>query len=85
MVQNEKPPPPPPPKKKKKKIVSFHIFKRFDQEAFMEDIENAPWSVCSVFDDPDDCYWLGHTYSMISVRCTRLTGNLKLGASRYLG
>ena len=27
----------------------------------------------------------GHTYSMISVRCTRLTGKLKLGASRYLG
>lgn len=20
-------------------------------------MENAPWSVCSVFDDPDDSYW----------------------------
>lgn len=39
------------------KIVRAHTFKRFDQAAFVKDIENAPWSVCSVFDDPDDCYW----------------------------
>ena len=39
------------------KIVRARTFKRFNQAAFVKDIENAPWSVCSVFDDPDDCYW----------------------------
>ena len=24
---------------------------------FTRDIAEAPWSICSVFDDPDDCYW----------------------------
>ena len=30
---------------------------RFNQLKFIRDMENAPWSVCSVFDDPDDSYW----------------------------
>lgn len=38
------------------KIVRARTFKRFDQAAFVKDIENASWSFCSVFDDPDD-YW----------------------------
>jgi len=32
-------------------------YKRFDSKEFIKDIEDAHWSVCSVFDDPDDCYW----------------------------
>ena len=39
------------------KIVKARSFKRFNREMFMKDIESAPWSVCSSFDDPDDCYW----------------------------
>lgn len=39
------------------KIVRARTFKRFDQATFVKDIESAPWSVCSVFNDPDDCYW----------------------------
>ncbi|PFX17833.1 putative RNA-directed DNA polymerase from transposon BS [Stylophora pistillata] len=38
-------------------IFRARTFKRFDQAAFVKDIESAPWSVCSVFNDPDDCYW----------------------------
>ena len=30
---------------------------RFNPLKFIRDMENAPWSVCSVFDDPDDSYW----------------------------
>lgn len=32
-------------------------FKHFNPADFARDIESAPWSVCSVFDNPDDCYW----------------------------
>ena len=39
------------------KIVRARTFKIFDQAAFVKYIENGPWSVCSAFDDPDDCYW----------------------------
>ena len=39
------------------KTVRARTFKRFDQASFVKDIKNAPWSVCSVFNDPDDCYW----------------------------
>ena len=39
------------------KTIRARTFRRFDQAAFVKDVENAPWSVCSVFYDPDDCYW----------------------------
>ena len=39
------------------KIVQGRTFKRFNQIEYIRDMENAPWSVCSVFDDPDDSYW----------------------------
>ena len=39
------------------KIVRARSFRRFNCATFMQDLENAPWSLCSVFDDPGDCYW----------------------------
>lgn len=39
------------------KIVRTRNFKRFNQKDFVQDIEQAPWSVCSAFDSPDDSYW----------------------------
>lgn len=45
--------PPPPPAK----FVKGRTLKRFNQLTFIRDMEIAPWSVCSVFDDPDDSYW----------------------------
>ncbi|KAL9954935.1 hypothetical protein ACROYT_G042525 [Oculina patagonica] len=39
------------------KIVKGRTFKNFNRCEFIRDLEDAPWSVCSVFDDPDDCYW----------------------------
>ena len=38
------------------KIVQGRTFKRFNHIEYNRDLENAPWSVCSVFDDPDDSY-----------------------------
>ena len=39
------------------KIVSIRNFRNFDPTEFQHDIVTAPWSVCSAFEDPDDCYW----------------------------
>ena len=39
------------------KVVTARSYKRFDHEAFRNDVENAPWAVISVFDDPDDSCW----------------------------
>ena len=39
------------------KIVKARSFKHFDTAKFQNDIETAPWSVCSTFDDPNDNYW----------------------------
>ena len=39
------------------KVVIARSYKRFDNEAFRKDVEEALWAVISVFDDPDDSYW----------------------------
>ena len=39
------------------RIVKGRTFKSFNQRDFARYLEEAPWSVCSAFDDPDDCYW----------------------------
>ena len=39
------------------KIIKARSYKNFDQTKFSKDIAEAPWSVCEVFDDLDDCYW----------------------------
>ena len=44
-------------------------YKNFDQAKFSTDIAEAPWSVCEVFDDLDDCYWAWtHIYGQICDR-----------------
>lgn len=60
MTKIKRPPP---------KIIHARTFKRFDEDEFKRDIEKAPWSVCSVFDDPDDCYWAwSHMFNDICQR-----------------
>ena len=39
------------------KIIRSRNFKCFNEGDFVRDIESAPWSVCSVFENPDDSYW----------------------------
>ena len=39
------------------RIIRGHSFKRFNVESFRNDLANVPWSVCSIFDDPDYSYW----------------------------
>ena len=42
------------------KVVTARSYKRFeknDKEAFRKDVEEAPWSVITAFEDPDDSYW----------------------------
>ena len=39
------------------KIIKARSYKKIDQAKFSKDIAEAPWSVCDVFDDLDDCYW----------------------------
>ncbi|XP_065069735.1 uncharacterized protein LOC135694793 [Rhopilema esculentum] len=43
--------------KAKPKIITVKNYKLLDEEAFKNDIENAPWWVCSTFDDIDDMTW----------------------------
>ena len=39
------------------RIVRGRSFKYFNEKNFQQDLTTSPWSVCSIFDDPDDCYW----------------------------
>ena len=43
--------------KSKPKIITVKNYKRLDEKAFKNDIENAPWWVCTTFDDIDDMTW----------------------------
>ena len=40
------------------RIVRGRSFKHFNENNFRHYLVHAPWSVCSEFDDPDDCYWV---------------------------
>ena len=51
------------------KIINARTYSKFNSEHFRKDIEEAPWSVCSVFDDTDDVYWAwGHLFNNICER-----------------
>lgn len=39
------------------KIVKARSYKNLDSGKFRQDLLTAPWSIPSVFDDLDDCYW----------------------------
>jgi hypothetical protein len=48
------------------KIINARTYSKFNSEHFRKDIEEAPWSVCSMFDDTDDVYWAwGHLFNNI--------------------
>ena len=39
------------------KIINARTYSKFNTNYFRKDIEEAPWSVCFIFDDPDDVYY----------------------------
>ena len=44
-----------PPSKPRK--IQYRSYKHFNEDKFMNDVSNIPFSVCNVFDDVDDKYW----------------------------
>jgi hypothetical protein len=48
------------------KIINARSYSKFDLNEFRKDVEKAPWSVCSVFDDMEEVYWAwGHLFNNI--------------------
>ena len=41
----------------KPKTIYYRSYKTFDDETFINDVQNIPFSVCDVFDDVDDRLW----------------------------
>ena len=41
--------------------VTYRCYKQFNEEHYSEDISQIPLSVCEVFDDPSDNYWMLQT------------------------
>ena len=41
--------------------VTYRCYKQFNEEQYSEDISQIPLSVCEVFDDPSDNYWMLQT------------------------
>ena len=39
------------------KTIYYRSYKTFDDEAFINYVQNIPFSVCDVFDDVDDRLW----------------------------
>ena len=51
------------------KIINARTYSKFNSEHFRKDIEEAPWLVCSVFNDTDDVYWAwSHLFNNICER-----------------
>ena len=41
--------------------VTYRCYKQLNEEHYSEDISHIPLSVCEVFDDPSDNYWMLQT------------------------
>ena len=39
------------------KTIYYRSYKKFDDETFINDVQNIPYSVCDVFEDVDDRLW----------------------------
>ena len=46
---------------KKKRHIMYRSYKRFDEDAYVNDLSNVPYHVCDIFDDVDDAYWFYET------------------------
>ena len=42
-------------------ISRYRTYKNFDMDSYVSDVNYIPVSVCQVFDDPSDNYWLLQT------------------------
>ena len=41
----------------KPRWIKYRSYKKYKEDAFLQDMAQAPLHVCQVFDDPDDVYW----------------------------
>ena len=41
----------------KPRWIAYHSYKTYKEDAFLQDMAQAPLHVCQVFDDPDDVNW----------------------------
>ena len=39
------------------KVITYRSYKNLVEKDLRKDMENVPFSVCSIFDDPDDILW----------------------------
>ena len=39
------------------KTIFYRSYKKFDDQTFIDDVKNIPFSVCDIFDDEDDRLW----------------------------
>jgi hypothetical protein len=45
----------------KKRHITYRSYKKFDENAYSQDLANIPYQVSEVFDDVDDAYWFCQT------------------------
>ena len=52
-------------KREPSKIREVSNIKNCNWEKFREEMQMAPWSVCSIFEDIDDCSWAWKSYTLM--------------------
>ena len=55
----------------KHRFITTRSLKHLDEQALLEDLEVAPWSVTEMFEDVDDCYqkWCQVFEELIDQHC----------------
>jgi hypothetical protein len=43
--------------KQPSKTIYYRSFKNLNNDNFLSDLQNVPFHISDIFDDPDDCYW----------------------------
>ena len=39
------------------KAITYHEYKCFQEDLYIEDVNRIPVTACQIFDDPTDNYW----------------------------
>ena len=53
------------------KTIFYRSYKKFDDQTFIDDVKNIPFSVCDIFDDEDD-YGVSENYYLALLIATLL-------------
>ena len=43
--------------KSEKRVISYRTYKNFKEEDYLNELQNTPFHVSNIFDDPDDQFW----------------------------